>query len=180
MTPNSRPHPLLKLWRLAELGIAGLNAAQPLAQLAARWYLAGVFFRSGLTKIHDWDTTLALFANEYHVPLLNPVLAAWMGTMAELALPVLLLFGLAGRFSAAGLFILNLVAVLSLEDVADAALQQHVFWGSLLAGLLLWGPGALSVDRWLAPALRRKLFGDAALEGGLPQAGVSAIDVPHG
>lgn len=153
-------HPA-RLWRAAQAAIRVLNAAQPLAQLAARWYLAGVFFRSGLTKIHDWDSTLALFANEYHVPLLHPVLAAWMGTCAELALPVLLLFGLGGRFAAAGLFILNLVAVLSLPEVADAALQQHVFWGSLLGGLLLWGPGGLSLDRLVAPALRRWVTGGA-------------------
>src|SRR5207244_1102976 len=119
MNMKSKSHPLFPLWRLAETGIGALSWAQPLAQLAARWYLAGVFFRSGLTKVHDWDSTLALFANEYHVPLLNPVLAAWMGTMAELALPVLLLFGLGGRFAAAGLFVLNFVAVLSLPEVAD-------------------------------------------------------------
>ncbi len=164
--------PLARLWRLAEAGIALLERLQPAAQLAARWYLAGVFFRSGLTKIRDWDSTLALFANEYHVPLLNPVLAAWMGTTAELALPVLLLLGLAGRFAAAGLSVLNIVAVLSLMEVADAALQQHQFWGSLLAALLLWGPGAWSVDRFLAPALRHRLLGAGApaapsLAGGL-------------
>ena len=166
MVMKSKSHPLFSLWRLAETGIAALHWAQPTAQLAARWYLAGVFFRSGLTKIHDWDSTLALFANEYHVPLLNPVLAAWMGTTAELALPALLLFGLGGRFAAAGLFILNLVAVLSLPEVADAALQQHVFWGTLLAALLLWGPGALSLDRLVAPVLRRKLAGGFDAVGG--------------
>jgi putative oxidoreductase len=179
-TNNSRQglHPLLKLWRLAEQGIAVLAMAQPLAQLAARWYLAGVFFRSGLTKIHDWDSTLALFANEYHVPLLNPVLAAWMGTTAELALPALLLFGLAGRFAAAGLFILNGVAVLSLPEVADAALQQHQFWGSLLLGLLLWGPGALSADRLLTPWLRRRLLatGGGSAGGKSGFAGINGID----
>ena len=33
-------------------------------------------------------------------------------------------------------------------EVADAALQQHVFWGSLLLALVLWGPGRWSVDAW--------------------------------
>lgn len=164
---------LARLWRLAEGGIALLERLQPAAQLGARWYLAGVFFRSGLTKIHDWDSTLALFANEYHVPVLNPVLAAWMGTGAELVLPALLLFGLAGRFAAAGLFVLNGVAVLSLMDVADAALQQHQFWGSLLAALLLWGPGAWSVDHFLAPMLRRQLLGHEQAGGGQVMARVA-------
>lgn len=116
--------------------IGWLEALQPLALLAARLYVAKVFFWSGLTKIKDWDTTLALFADEYHVPLLSPEAAAVAGTAGELVLPVLLAIGLAGRFGAMGLFVLNIAAVLSLQEIADAALQQHVFWGSLLAGLI--------------------------------------------
>ena len=126
-----------------------LDTLQPLALLAARLYVAQVFFLSGLTKIRDWETTLALFENEYQVPLLSPTLAAWLGTGGELALPVLLALGLAGRFAAAGLSVVNIVAVLSLAEIAPAALQQHQFWGSLLIGLLLWGPGRLSLDAWI-------------------------------
>jgi putative oxidoreductase len=133
--------------------IAALEHAQPLAQLAARLYVAQVFFASGLTKLRDWETTLALFADEYQVPLLSPNIAALLGTAGELALPVLLALGLAGRFSAAGLFVINAVAVVSLADIPPAALQQHVFWGSLLIGLLLWGPGRWSLDRFVAPRL---------------------------
>jgi putative oxidoreductase len=150
---------IAKLWHLSERGIHGLNALQPAAQLLARLYVASVFFRSGLVKIHDFDTTIALFMDEYHVPLLNPTIAAYIGTAAELALPVLLVLGLGGRFAAAGLFILNAVAVLSLMDVAPAAFQQHMFWGSLLAALLLWGPGRWSVDRFTAPWLRARVLG---------------------
>ena len=131
--------------------IGWLEALQPLALLAARLYVARVFFLSGLTKIQDWETTLALFADEYQVPLLPPELAAYAGTAGELVLPVLLALGLAGRFGAMGLFVLNIVAVLSLQEIADAALQQHIFWGSLLAGLVLWGPGNWSLDRFVAP-----------------------------
>ena len=126
-----------------------LDTLQPLALLAARLYVAQVFFLSGLTKIRDWETTLALFENEYQVPLLPPALAAWMGTGGELLLPVLLALGLAGRFAAAGLSVVNIVAVRTLAEIAPAALQQHQFWGSLLLGLLLWGPGRLSLDAWI-------------------------------
>lgn len=145
--------PLGRLIALARLPIGWLEHLQPLAQLAARLYIAGVFFRSGRTKITDWDTTLALFENEYHVPLLPPDVAAWMGTGGELGLSVLLALGLAGRFAAAGLSILNVVAALSLAEIGEAALQGHQFWGALLLALLLWGPGKLSLDnavlRWL-------------------------------
>ncbi|NRF70654.1 DoxX family protein [Aquincola sp. S2] len=133
-----------------------LEALQPLALLAARLYVAKVFFYSGLTKLRDWDTTLALFMDEYHVPLLSPMLAAMLGTAAELVLPLLLALGIATRFGALGLFVVNAVAVIALPEITDAALQQHMFWGSLLIGLLLWGPGRWSVDHWL---LRRWIAG---------------------
>ena len=68
--------------------------------LILRLYVANVFFKSGLTKIDDWSTTLFLFTEEYHVPLLPPALAAVMGTAGELGLSALLVLGLAGRFSA--------------------------------------------------------------------------------
>jgi len=144
--------PLLSPWSRL---VAGLETLQPLAQLAARFYVAQAFFLSGLTKINDWDTTLALFADEYKVPLLSPTLAACAGTAGELVLPVLLLLGLAGRFAALGLSVLNVVAVISLSEIAPAALQQHVFWGSLLLALVLWGPGRWSLDRVLEPRLMR-------------------------
>jgi len=159
MTPSTSLPLAARLWRAGEHAIGALQRLQPLALLGARLYLASVFFRSGLTKLRDWDTTLALFRDEYHVPLLNPSVAAFMGTGAELALPVLLVLGLFGRFAAAGLTILNIVAVLSLMDLPDAALMGHVFWGSLLLALLLWGPGAVSLDRFVVPRLRAWVFG---------------------
>jgi putative oxidoreductase len=146
-------NPVAALAGLARRAITALEAAQPLALLAARVHVAQVFFASGLTKLRDWDITLALFEDEYHVPLLSPEVAAVLGTGGELVLPVLLTLGLAGRFAAAGLSVVNAVAVISLAEIAPAALQQHVFWGSLLLGLLLWGPGRWSLDRWLAPRL---------------------------
>ncbi len=132
------------------LRLAGLlDHAQPLAALLARAYVAQVFFLSGLTKLRDWSVTLALFQDEYKVPLLPPDLAAVMGTTGELALPVLLLLGLGGRLGALGLSVVNIVAVLSLAEIAPAALQQHITWGILLATLTLYGCGPWTLDRWL-------------------------------
>ncbi len=135
---------------LARQAIAALEQLQPLALLAARLYVAQVFFAAGLTKLRDWPTTLALFENEYAVPLLPTGLAAVLGTAGELVLPVLLALGLAGRLAAAGLSVVNIVAVISLAEIAPAALTQHQLWGALLAVLLLWGPGRWSLDAlWL-------------------------------
>ncbi len=141
------------LARLALSVAQALNTLQPVAALLARLYVAQVFFLSGLTKIRDWDITLALFMDEYKVPLLPPALAAVMGTAGELVLPVLLVLGLGGRFAALGLSVVNVVAVLSLSEIAPAALQQHVFWGALLAGIAIYGPGRFSVDHWLVRRL---------------------------
>ncbi len=137
----------------ARRAISALETLQPLAQLAARLFVGHAFFASGLTKLRDWEITVALFTDEYHVPLLPPELAAVLGTAGELVLPVLLVLGLAGRFAAAGLFVVNVVAVVSLAEIAPVALQQHQFWGSLLLALLLWGPGRWSVDARLSRLL---------------------------
>ncbi|OYU43327.1 MAG: hypothetical protein CFE44_19005 [Burkholderiales bacterium PBB4] len=147
---SSPKSPLLTRIALpVQWGIRALNALQPAAALGARLYVANVFFSSGLTKLRDWDTTLALFMDEYKVPLLPPEVAAVMGTGGELVLPVLLVLGLGGRFAALGLSVMNVVAVLSLADIAPAALQQHQFWGALLAGLAVFGPGLLAVDHFI-------------------------------
>lgn len=137
------------LLRWSDAADTALNTLQPVAALLARWYLAQVFFASGLTKIRDWDITLALFADEYKVPLLSPPVAAVLGTAGELILPVLLLLGLCGRLPALGLGIVNVVAVLSLSEIAPAALQQHITWGVLLAALAVFGSGRFAVEAWL-------------------------------
>ena len=143
----------LDLWHLLA---SALERLQPLAQLAARVYVAKVFFLAGLTKLRDWETTVFLFTEEYHVPLLPPEVAAAAGTAGEIVLPVLLVLGLGGRFAALGLSVVNLMAVVSLADIPEAALTQHLFWGSLLAALVLWGPGKWAADSLIAPGLRRR------------------------
>ncbi len=134
-----------------------VNWLQSLALLAMRLYLADVFFKSGLTKIQDWSNTLALFTDEYKVPVLPPAVAAVMGAGGELFFPILLVLGLAGRFGAAGLFVVNLMAVLSYPQLFEfecpAAIQSHFFWGSLIALLVVFGPGKISVDHFILKRL---------------------------
>lgn len=121
----------------------------PVFDFGLRLYLANVFFKSGLTKISNWDGTLYLFSDVYQVPLLPPEVAATMAASAELGLPVLLVLGLFGRFAAAGLFILNAVAVISYADLSEAGINQHISWGILLAVLLILSRGKWSMDAWL-------------------------------
>jgi putative oxidoreductase len=120
---------------------------EPVVLLGIRIYLFDVFFFAGLLKIQDWESTLLLFEYEYMVPLIPSHLAAYAGTATELILPILLVVGLFTTTSAIGLFIFNIVAVLSLEDIAQAALLLHVIWGILIFILFLWSAGKLSLDQ---------------------------------
>ncbi len=134
----------LKGWVLPVYAM--LDWLSPVSILAIRLWVAWVFFKSGLLKINSWDTTMYLFENEYAVPLLSPEIAAFMGTAAELSLPVLLALGLAGRFGAIGLFVFNIIAVLSYPDLNAAGVRDHQVWGIMLLVPLLHGPGKLSID----------------------------------
>jgi len=134
--------------------IKWLGYVTPLFDLALRLWVANVFWKSGLTKIKSWDSTLMLFDYEYSVPLLPTNVAAFLATGAELLFPLLLLVGLASRFSALSLFILNYVAVISYPDISDAGIKDHLLWGTMLAVIFFHGPGRLSIDDFL----RRKFL----------------------
>ncbi|HSD00514.1 MAG TPA: DoxX family protein [Casimicrobiaceae bacterium] len=126
-----------------------LDRLQPIFALAMRLYVAKVFIVSGWLKLSRWDSTLALFENEYHVPLLSPHVAAVLGTMAELGLPVLLILGIGTRAAALALFVFNIIAVISYPDLSDAGLKDHYLWGALMLVIAVYGPGKLSLDHWI-------------------------------
>ena len=133
------------------LVLTGLvDRLQPVLLLALRLYVSSIFFRSGLVKISDWSATLALFHDEYKVPLLPPDLAAFVGAFGELTFPVLITLGLLGRFGAAGLFVVNAMAVISYPQLfgfeCPAGINAHFYWGSILLALSVFGPGKISLD----------------------------------
>lgn len=137
-----------------------LNTLTPLLNLLIRLWIASIFFASGLTKIQSWQTTIALFENEYQVPILSPYLAAVLGTAAELALPILLILGLGTRLTALALFIFNIIAVYAyrtyLYDTGYAGLIAHFYWGFLLLIILIQGADKLSLDHILNNSLGRE------------------------
>jgi putative oxidoreductase len=130
-----------------------------LMSAAIRFYVGWQFFKSGLVKISDWSSTLALFRDEYKVPLLPPEMAAVMGAMGELTFPVLLFIGLFSRPAALGLFAVNLMAVISYPQLfkfeCPAGLFDHFYWGFLLLVLVAFGPGKLSLDSWIGGRVRK-------------------------
>lgn len=121
-----------------------LNKLEPLWWLFLRIWIASIFFKSGLTKIDDFETTIMLFEEEYRVPVISPYFAALSGTFFELAMPVLLVLGFATRFAVLPLIVMTAVIQFTYMDHL-----QHYYWAIILFGLLLHGAGTLSVDRMI-------------------------------
>lgn len=121
-----------------------------LIALAARFSLAGIFFLSGRTKVEGFltitDSAVALFADEYKLPLLSPVLGAHLAAYAEHFFPVLLVLGLFTR--GAALALLGMTFVIQVFVYPDAW-PTHLSWAALLAYLAGRGAGPLSLDRAL-------------------------------
>lgn len=121
----------------------------PILLLFTRLWVAWVFFRSGLLKFNSWDSTLYLFESEYQVPILPWLWAAYLGTAAELILPVFLLLGLLTRPMAAALFVFNIIAVVSYPVLWDGGFYDHQLWGLMLLINMVWGGGPIAADYWL-------------------------------
>ncbi len=113
--------------------------------------VATVFWNSAMTKLANWDTALALFTDEYNVPLLPPEVAAYIAVTIELTTPVLLVLGLLTRPAAAVLLAMTLVIE---AFVYPLAWPTHIQWAAMLLVLLCRGAGKLSIDHLL-----RRRFG---------------------
>lgn len=111
--------------------------------LPLRLAVATVFWNSGMTKLADWNATLALFTDEYQVPLLPPELAANLALAIEVTTPVLLFVGLLTR--PAALVLLGMTAVIEIF-VYPQAWPTHIQWAAMLLVLLCRGAGTLSLD----------------------------------
>ena len=116
-----------------------------------RLALATVFWNSAMTKLANWDTAVALFVDEYKVPLLPPEVAAYMAATIEFTTPVLLVLGLLTRPTAAVLLAMTLVIEIFVYPLAWAT---HIQWAAMLLVLLCRGAGKLSIDHLL-----RRQFG---------------------
>jgi putative oxidoreductase len=114
--------------------------------------IAGVFWNSAMSKLASWDSTLALFRDEYRVPVLPTELAAVMGTGAELIGAVLLFFGLGARFAA--LALLGVTAVIQIF-VYPESWVHHLQWATILLLVLVKGAGRLSLDHLILTMFRR-------------------------
>ena len=166
-TPNTLAALII---RVSEKAVA-LFERIPLGLIAllARFSIAAVFWKSGQTKIEGlaidivegtfelgWprlaESTIPLFAQEYKVPVLPPEVAAYLAAFVEHLFPVLILLGLATRFSALALLGMTLVIQIF---VYPGAYPTHGTWAALLLYLMAQGPGAVSLDHWIARRFNR-------------------------
>jgi putative oxidoreductase len=123
----------------------GIPIALP--ALLLRLGVALAFWRSGLTKLpFGNDTIIALFREEYRVPLLAPEVAAYLATSLELSSPILLTLGLLTRPAAVALLAQTLVIQIF---VYPTNYPDHLLWAGPLLYLLLRGPGRWSIDAFV-------------------------------
>ena len=118
--------------------------------LAARIFPAAVFRQSGATKVAGWHlkpSAVALFQNEYQLPLIDPTIAAYVSAFSEHFLPILLVIGLATRFSALALLCMTVVIEIF---VYPGAWPTHGVWATCLLVVIARGPGWLSLDHLIA------------------------------
>jgi|ERR1051326_377021 putative oxidoreductase len=115
--------------------------------LPLRLAIATVFWNSGMAKLANWDTTLALFADDYQLPLLPPVIAAYLAASVELTTPPLLVLGLLTRPVAA--LLLGMTTIIEVF-VYPEAWPTHIQWAAMLLTLLCRGAGSASADHILA------------------------------
>lgn len=130
-----------------------------IALLFLRIAFAGIFWRSGRTKIEEgsWitisDSAIYLFQEEYAGVPLPPEFAAMAATGAEHLFPFLLVIGLATRLSAAALLVMTLV--IQFFVYPEAWWPVHSLWVAMALVLIVRGGGLLSVDHLVMEARRR-------------------------
>ncbi|NID16087.1 DoxX family protein [Luteibacter yeojuensis] len=119
-----------------------------LLALAGRLSIAAIFFQSGRTKVEGFLTvtegTYELFRTEYRLPLVPPEIAAHMSASVETFVPILLVLGLATRFSA--FVLLGMTTIIEIFVYPDAW-PTHLSWAAILLYLIGRGGGRLSLDR---------------------------------
>lgn len=135
----------------AALGISALldKIPQSLISLAARIFPAAVFWMSGQTKVegfHVTENAIALFRQEYALPLIDPELAAKIAAFSEHFFPFLLVIGLASRIAACAL--LFMTAVIEIFVYPDAW-PTHGVWATCFLVVIARGPGIFSLDHLL-------------------------------
>jgi len=147
----------LDRWR--DRGLALTRRLAFLPPLVTRVVLGLAFARAGLGKLQNLEGTAGYFASlGIPAPAANAALVATV----EFAGGLLLLVGLATRLASTGLISTMVVALLTAErarflsswspasELSPTDITAFTFL-LLLLWLLVWGPGAVAVERVLRP-----------------------------
>src|SRR5216684_635098 len=139
------------LVRIIQRGIVALDRIPHwFIAVAGHVFPAAVFWQSGETKVAGWHlkpSAIALFQNEYRLPLIDPTIAAYLSAFAEHFFPILLVIGLAARISALALLFMTVVIEIF---VYPGAWPTHGVWATCFLVVIARGPGALSLDHLIA------------------------------
>lgn len=141
------------------VALAAGRIPEAAALLLLRIALAGVFWRSGQTKVVEGGVLQIdpaqydLFASEFSGLPLDPVIAVPLTAYAEHLFPILLLFGFATRLSAGALLVMTLV--IQIFVFPDAWWPVHSLWAAMAAILIVRGGGLFSLDAIIARLRRR-------------------------
>jgi Predicted membrane protein len=142
------------------VAIVASHWAEGIALLLARIALAGIFWRSGRSKVVEGslfqisDSTRYLFENDYAAVPLPPEIAAPLATVGEHLFPALLVIGLAARPSAAAL--LGMTLVIQIFVYPESWWTVHILWTALAAVLIVRGGGFLSLDALIGRCRQRR------------------------
>ena len=115
-----------------------------------RFWVAKIFWYSGLTKISSWQSTVFLFKYEYAVPFISAEIAALMATAMELSMPILLVVGLMSRLAAIPLLCMTIVIQFTYLELID-----HLYWAILLCTIIFYGAGRYSLDHIISCLISR-------------------------
>ncbi len=135
--------------------MSGMVSVQDIMVLWLRLWIAGIFYKSGRTKAGEGflelnSFTPDLFEYEHPVPGLEAETAAQLALYGETILPLMLVFGFASRFAAAGLLVMTGV----IQMVMPQLWPDHILWAAALIGIIMVGPGKVALDSAVSKSLQ--------------------------
>ena len=99
------------------------------------------------------EIAVLLFTEEFKLHILGgtydfpaPAVTAFLAGTAEIVLPILLVLGLATRFTGFGLLLMTAIIQLTVPT----GWPVHLTWAAMALAIMAWGPGRISLDHLLA------------------------------
>jgi putative oxidoreductase len=122
--------------------------------LTIRIWIGLIFWKAGIIKINDFDTTIDIFTDEYMIPFFPPIFIAFMATFFEIVCSILIFLGFFTRLASIPFIIMSIVIQILVFSHND-----HFYWIFLLSTLLIYGGGRISADYIILKKIEKlKLF----------------------